>query len=140
MIVWKRLFGILLAACLLASANLWLNPSRPTWAQATLRPGELWLRDALTEGEVVVWVDARSGDDYSQAHIPGAVLLNEDDWDALLPELLAVWEPDRRTVVYCSSEACQASESVAERLRTEVGLDDVYTLKGGWEAWQAHEQ
>ena len=140
MIGWNRLFAIMLASLLLAAANAWLNPSRPAWSQATLREGELWLADALSDAPPVLWVDARSAEEYAQAHIPGAVLLNEDAWDALLPEFLAAWAPDRRTVVYCGSEQCQASASVAERLRGEVGLDEVYVLKEGWEAWQTHEK
>jgi len=39
-------------------------------------------------------------------------------------------------VVYCSSLSCQASQEVAEKLREEVGLQSVFVLQGGWEAWR----
>jgi rhodanese-related sulfurtransferase len=53
--------------------------------------------------------------------------------------MLAAWSPENRTVVYCSSQSCAASHEVARRLREEAGLDNVYVLHGGWEAWlEAH--
>ena len=84
----------------------------------------------------VLWVDARSETEYAAGHIPGAFMLNLDQWNQLLPSLLQVWEPDKMVVVYCSSLSCQASQEVAEKLREEVGLQSVFVLQGGWEAWR----
>jgi hypothetical protein len=39
-------------------------------------------------------------------------------------------------VVFCGSAACDASHHVAERLRNEAGLPDVWVLTGGWESWK----
>ena len=50
----------------------------------------------------VLWVDAREAPAYAKEHIPGAVLLNETEWERLLPEFLQAWQPGRRVVVYCS--------------------------------------
>jgi rhodanese-related sulfurtransferase len=49
--------------------------------------------------------------------------------------MLNTWSPDKRTVVYCSTQACHASHEVAKRLREEAGLQNVYVLHGGWEKW-----
>ncbi|MBC2603040.1 rhodanese-like domain-containing protein [Puniceicoccus vermicola] len=36
--------------------------------------------------------------------------------------------------------SCQASHGVAKRLSGEAGFEEVYVLKGGWEAWQAAQE
>ena len=82
-----------------------------------------------------MWIDARPQEQFNSAHVPGAVLLNEERWDELLPPLLATWSPDKRIVVYCSSQGCGASREVARRLRAQAGLKNVFVLQGGWEAW-----
>lgn len=93
---------------------------------------------ALSWGDSVVWVDARSQTDFDESHIPGAVLLNEENWETLLPGFMSMWSPDLRVIVYCSSKACHSSESAALRLRRDLGGGHIYVLKGGWEAWVQH--
>ena len=88
----------------------------------------------------VIWVDARMDYEYAQKHIPGAVLLNEDHWNELLPAFLAQWSSDKKIVVYCSSKSCNRAEEVAHRLRTEMQLpNDIRVLQGGWEEWQKQQ-
>jgi rhodanese-related sulfurtransferase len=86
-------------------------------------------------GENTIWVDARPDAEFEREHIPGAVLLNEDRWNELLPQFLTVWSPEKRVVVYCSSQSCNASREVARRLRDEAQLKNVFVLQGGWEEW-----
>jgi len=69
--------------------------------------------------------------------LPDSVLLNEDEWNALIPDFLNQWEPDKRIVVYCGGGGCQASKAVAARLRTELQLENVHVLKGGLKAWRS---
>ena len=90
---------------------------------------------ARSWGNDAIWVDARPQNEFEQKHVPGAVLLNEDRWNELLPQMLASWSPEKRVIVYCSSESCGASREVARRLRSEAGLKNVFVLEGGWEAW-----
>lgn len=97
---------------------------------------EVSVREARSWGDNVLWLDARDKDDFENGHVANAQLLNADDWDNLLPAVLNSWSPDRRIVVYCSQKSCDASKEVARRLRDEVGLKNVFVLKGGWEAWQ----
>lgn len=96
--------------------------------QATLEQTQNW-------GDSVIWVDARTEHDFERDHIPGAISLNEDHWNELLPQLLGVWSPEKRIVVYCSSQSCNVSHEVAQRLRSETGLQNVFILEGGWEEW-----
>ncbi len=99
-------------------------------------PFEVSLAQEKSWGATVLWVDARPEEEYEKGHIPGALSLNEDDWNGLLPAVLAAWGPERKIVVYCSRKSCNASHGVAERLRNEAGLKNVYVLPGGWEEWE----
>lgn len=84
----------------------------------------------------VLWVDARPEEEFEREHIPGAVLLNEDRWNELLPQMLAAWSPEKRVIVYCNSESCGSSREVARKLREQAQLKNVFVLEGGWEAWR----
>ena len=87
-----------------------------------------------------IWIDARPEEEFAKEHVPGAILLNEDRWNELLPQMLAMWSPEKRVVVYCSSESCGSSREVARRLREEARLKNVFVLEGGWEAWLAEKK
>jgi rhodanese-related sulfurtransferase len=90
---------------------------------------------AQSWGANAMWVDARPDNEFERDHVPGAILLSEDRWNELLPQFLGQWSPEKRIIVYCSTQSCNASREVARRLRDEVGLKDVFVLKDGWEAW-----
>jgi rhodanese-related sulfurtransferase len=108
---------------------------RISW-QSSIPPSELVTVDqARTWAGNVIWVDARPDEEFARDHVPGALSLNEDRWNELLPQFLAVWSPGKKVVVYCSSLGCNASREVARRLRKEAQLSDVFVLEGGWEAW-----
>ena len=114
--------------------------SNAPWQAPAVAKDEVELAQTEAWGDTVMWVDARPDAQYEQEHIPGATLLNEDRWQELLPPILNAWAPDKRVVVYCSSQSCAASHEVARRLRDEIGLPNVFVLHGGWEAWLARKQ
>jgi rhodanese-related sulfurtransferase len=101
-----------------------------------LAPGEVLPATAEKWGAEALFVDARSQKRFDAGHIQGAVLLNDEEWETLLPKFLDAWDPDKKTVVYCDGGGCDAAQSVAERMRRELQLQNVYVLKGGWPAWQ----
>jgi rhodanese-related sulfurtransferase len=110
--------------------------------QSRLSASEIVTVDqARSWGDNVMWVDARPAEEFESDHIPGAILLNEDSWNELLPQFLGQWSPDKRVVVYCSAQSCNAAAEVARRLREEAQLKDnegkngVFVLEGGWEEW-----
>ena len=95
---------------------------------------------ARSWGRNAIWVDARPDNEFAQGHVPGAIPLNEDRWDELLPAFLGQFSADpdsshKKIVVYCSSKNCNLAEEVARRLR-EALPNDVRVLQGGWEEWQ----
>jgi len=110
--------------------------------QSRLSASEIVTVDqARSWGDNVMWVDARPAEEFEHDHIPGAILLNEDSWNELLPQFLGQWSPERRVVVYCSAQSCNAAAEVGRRLREEAQLKDnegkncVFVLEGGWEEW-----
>jgi rhodanese-related sulfurtransferase len=105
----------------------WQSPIRSS-ELVTVAHADEWAASAM-------WVDARSDDEFARDHVPGAVLLNEDRWSELLPPFLSMWSPEKKVIVYCSSQNCNASREVARRLRNEAQLRDVFVLQGGWEEW-----
>jgi len=128
------LFAALIPAVLIAA----FHPRRPALSEERGLPGEERLETVLGWGKTVLWLDARSAQEYDAEHLPGAILLNLEDWDTLFPSFLEQWEPDEKVVVYCSSTACQLSHEVAQRLK-QSGISQVFVLKGGWEAWKSKQ-
>lgn len=119
-----------LAALVPAALSAWLHPHAPTWQQARVAGTLTWAEaQALTNA---LWIDARAAKDFARAHVPGALPLPAGEWDSHIEAVLGEWQPGRPIVVYCGGGGCQASQSVAERLRTEMGLTDVSVLAGGW--------
>ena len=102
-----------------------------------LAPGEVRAATVREWGGKVQWVDARPRDKFNAGHVEGAILLNEEEWKALVPAFLDAWDPDRPVVVYCDGGSCELSHAVARRLREELKIGDVHVLKGGLAAWQA---
>lgn len=108
---------------------------RISWIEPA-RADEVTVVQSRNFGRGVMWIDARPEGDFAVEHVPGALLLNAENWDRLLPAVLNAWSPERKLVVYCNQQNCDASREVARRLREEVGLKDVFVLTGGWEAWK----
>ena len=104
--------------------------------QSSIPASELVTVDqARAWADRAIWIDARPDDEYARDHIPGAFSLNEDHWNELLPQFLPNWSPEKKVVVYCSAESCNAARDVAKRLRDDAQLKDVFVLQGGWEEW-----
>lgn len=129
-------------------SSLWLAlialvPAAVSWTQlehpddSELMPGEVRIDDSSISGADTVWIDARDRSEFESGHADGAVSLTEDEWDAALGGVFEQWEPGRAIVVYCDA-GCAASSKVAERLR-ELGMDPVYVLKGGYQAWKSNQ-
>jgi rhodanese-related sulfurtransferase len=106
-----------------------------SWRSAIPASELVTVDQARAWGENAIWVDARPGEEFARDHVPGAPLLNEDRWNELLPQFLAGWSPGKKVIVYCSAESCDLAREVAERLRKEAQIPDVFVLEGGSEAW-----
>ena len=134
-----RQLAILLALALIpavvsgAIQLKWKKPEPLGESEVSLETAQMW-------GDKVLWVDARARAKYEREHIPGAILLNEDEWVRLVGPFLDAWEPGKTIVVYCDSGSCDASLSVAGRIKTELQVDSpIWVLHGGWDAWLQHK-
>jgi len=102
------------------------------WEEPEFEPGAIRYEDAAALD--VIWLDARSAEDYAKGHIEGAIHFDEGDWSDALGELMQAWLPDPRPIIiYCADEACGTSKRVAEQLRDDLPEAEIYHLKGGWQ-------
>ena len=126
---------LLALACLPAIGEGIYFRDKISW-QSPIPASELVTVDqARAWGNGAIWLDARPSDEFDRDHVPGALSLNEDHWNELLPQFLPNWSPGKKVIVYCSAESCNAARDVAKRLRDEAQLTEVFVLQGGWEEW-----
>ncbi len=132
---WLRQAAILTALALVPAIGeaVYLR-ERVSW-KSPATSDEVSVASAKGWGDNVLWLDARPADDFEAEHVPGAMLLNQEEFNELLPKVLNAWSPEKKIVVYCSKKTCGASREIARRLREEAQLRNVYVLDGGWESW-----
>jgi rhodanese-related sulfurtransferase len=126
---------LLALAALPAIGQAFYFRNKVSWASPIPASELVTVDQARAWGDRAIWVDARLDDEFARDHVPGAFSLNEDHWNELLSQFLPNWSPDKKVVVYCSAESCNAARDVAKRLRDEAQLKDVFVLEGGWEEW-----
>ena len=74
---------------------------------------------------------------FGKAHIPGAININEQEFESQLIDNIVVLQDNRRPVViYCDSSACQASRKIRAYLAPRLPSEEFYVLRNGWSAWQ----
>lgn len=138
--LFRQTIALVALAFIPAIGHAVYERQRITWDANALTADEVTLEQANEWGDTVLWIDARPDAQFEAGHIPDAIPLNEDRWNELLPQTMTAWSPEKRLVVYCSSQSCGLSHEVGRRLRDEAGLKNVYVLHGGWEKWQqAHK-
>ncbi|MEW6388755.1 MAG: rhodanese-like domain-containing protein [Thermodesulfobacteriota bacterium] len=81
-----------------------------------------------------LFIDTRDRQEYEELHIPGAINLSPDSWSELKSSPLLGVPRDRRLIVYCSQERCDAALKVAEKLQT-LGFTQVMAFLGGFRSW-----
>lgn len=136
MLCLPKQFAIILALTGMGLAySLFSGGAQQLWAEAEIGPGEI--RAETARALEVIWVDARSGEDFAANRAPGAVFYDPSDPPGSLANILQQWLADPRPiVVYCTDADCGTSRKVADQLRTNLPEAEIYSLKGGWQAWQ----
>lgn len=131
---------LLVLTVLAAAATHWLHPKAPAWylAEEPLKDGEVTLQSIQERWQGnVLWIDARQRQEFEKGHVPRALLLNEQELDALLTEHIERLQYNRLPIViYCDGHACQASQKMRDYLTRNLALTDVWVLHGGWPAWE----
>ena len=134
--------ALLVLALLPAAVQAFYLREKIPWQARVAESDQVSVEVARGWGANALWVDARPAEEFERDHIPGAIPLNEDRWNELLPPFLEKqWSPEKKIVVYCSAASCNLAEDVARRLREEAKLpNEIRILKGGWEAWVAEKK
>jgi rhodanese-related sulfurtransferase len=122
---------LLLAAVPATIMGVW---QLKTHKEEALEPGEVRAREAKEWAIDKVWVDARSRSKFARNNVPGAVLLNSEEWEELVPGFLDAWGPDKAVIVYGDREG-DAAATIAHRLREELKIENVWVLHGGFDEW-----
>ena len=80
----------------------------------------------------ILWIDGRTEAAFEEDHFPGAVHLSHDNWQSGFGQLLEQWDPAMAIVVYCDGDGCESSQAMAAELRSDLGVENIYWLEGGW--------
>ena len=85
-------------------------------------------RNILADGQAV-FIDIRDPDSYARAHIQGAIRID----DSNVEEFVAATDKANTHVVYCYHGINSQSGAAFFQLK---GFTDVYSLDGGFCAWE----
>ncbi len=89
-----------------------------------------WQKSSASDDNAVI-LDVRTPEEYNEAHIPGAQLMNVQDPQSFMKSLEKL-DKSKNFYVYCrsgkrSNKACLVLD--------HNGFENVYDLEGGIEAW-----
>jgi len=91
---------------------------------------------AVFDSGHVLFVDARTQENYEAGHIPGAVSLPVGRFDERIESFLNQYPPEQPIVTYCSGRTCADSQNLA-LLLTGAGYSRVRIFIDGFPGWQA---
>ncbi|MBJ6725592.1 rhodanese-like domain-containing protein [Geomesophilobacter sediminis] len=128
-----RPFGRLAAS--LAALFLVMTVLVPVWAaDAEFRTVSTQaLKDMLDEKQAFTLIDARTKEEYQEAHIGKAVNISEKDFDAVVSTLPA--GKGALLVFYCNGVKCGKSKKVAEKAR-RAGYTNILLYSEGFPVWE----
>lgn len=112
--------------------------STPQLSKTTDVPEYMGLEEfrVLVESKGALVLDARPEIFHRLGHVPGALSLPRDDFEASFALHRDRLEADTGAliVIYCSGSSCEDSDLVRKALH-RLGFTRVSVFKGGWSAW-----
>jgi rhodanese-related sulfurtransferase len=90
----------------------------------------------LYDSGQVLFVDARSREDYAAGHIKGAFSLPIAEFDEQIDKFSALFELDKPIVTYCSGRTCEDSHHLAQLL-IDRGYQNTSVMIDGFPGWEA---
>jgi rhodanese-related sulfurtransferase len=93
------------------------------------------LAKELFDSGDVLFVDARSSDNYEDGHISGAISLPVGEFDERIESFLNRYSTDQPIVTYCSGRTCEDSHNLA-RLLSDAGYTRVRIFIDGFPGWE----
>ena len=101
-----------------------------------LEIGDVTLAKKLYDSQKFIFVDARSRDDYDEAHIKGAVSLPVGQLDEKIEAFLEQYPPEKAIITYCSGRTCEDSHRLAQLLLA-FGYTEINVFIDGYPGWKA---
>ena len=92
--------------------------------------GPVEVNRMLERGDDVAVIDVRASEDFRKGHVPGAINLPEEQWDAA-----EVLSRDRLNILYCYTQTCHLASRGAQFF-AQQGYP-VMEMEGGFEAWKS---
>jgi len=130
-----------LTTLLLALAAILLISAYKGWGNSALTPfsqpvtSAITVQEASMEEAVKAWqerralfIDVRTPEEYSQGHIPGAMLIPLDELGNRVGEV----PKDKKVLIICRSGIRSAKANI---LLQERGFTNTASIKGGMSAW-----
>jgi rhodanese-related sulfurtransferase len=137
----RQIAMIVACAAAAGTASALLHPLAPPWFRTDEGGAGRWRITSeeaarLAAASEVLWIDARPQADFDRGHLPGAMLLNPEEWGELMFEnqdalLEAFSHP---VIVYADPADPIRAAEIGQRLRELLGLDPVHVLEGDWRA------
>jgi rhodanese-related sulfurtransferase len=94
-------------------------------------------KDFVADHDNAVIIDVRTPIEFEMSHIPGAVNVNVQD-DAF-GEMIAKLDTDKTYIVHCTKNPVGGRSMRALDSLQELGFKNLYSLEGGYLAWQDAE-
>ena len=141
----RECIGIFLFATTLALLTNFFRPDGLTLLRPKLLPpstednkGNIisfqTLKEKFEQPRVII-LDARSPDEFTEGHIPGAKNLPYYEFAEKASAVLKDIPCDREIIAYCEGLECSNAEDLAFLLK-ENGYAYVKVFEGGWEEWR----
>jgi rhodanese-related sulfurtransferase len=96
--------------------------------------------DPRCQQGLVVFVDARSDEDYQAGHVPGAYEFPYYHYEKFFGPVVMACQAAEQVVVYCGGGECEDSELAATMLR-DAGITNqgkLFVYGGGWTEWSTN--
>lgn len=82
-----------------------------------------------------VFVDARNPENYTEAHIPGAINVPPEQFEADVEPFMNRIPPDQEVILYCDGPGCHLAETLSVLMK-EMGYEKLSLFLDGWRGWE----
>lgn len=111
------------------------NPTAATQRELEEIDSVTGAKEIFDQGDVL-FVDARSTENYKDGHIPGAISLPVGQLGERIGSFLKRYPPDQAIITYCSGRTCEDSHNLAQFL-ADAGFINVRIFIDGYPGWES---
>ena len=129
-----RLSGVILFAVMLTMASVQAEEEQVT---AVDKIKVTAAKEYVTRHDDAIIMDVRTPAEYDMSHITGALNVNvqDDDFESMVAGL----DKDKTYLVHCTKNPVGGRSSRALETLQQMGFKNLYSLEGGYIAWQEAE-